>query len=59
MNKLSVVGILGLVLCEAGCGVKGPPLPPVSDTPQASDRVNAPPPAPAPSTLVPSRPTTR
>lgn len=27
-----------LILVSSACGVKGPPLPPVADTPAASDR---------------------
>lgn len=36
MNIRSLILALG-ILAAAACGVKGPPLPPVADTPQASD----------------------
>jgi predicted small lipoprotein YifL len=37
-NPLRNSGYLSLVLALAGCGVKGPPLPPIADTPEASER---------------------
>jgi hypothetical protein len=38
MNKITMGIGLGFILGGAACGVKGPPLPPVADTPSASDR---------------------
>lgn len=38
-KNFQALGILfGLLLGASACGVKGPPLPPVSDTPEASER---------------------
>jgi predicted small lipoprotein YifL len=36
-NKTRILGFL-FILTFAACGVKGPPLPPIADTPDASER---------------------